>query len=177
MFKVEPKVELFLEHHVSGLTHSYGTYLSHLWNTACLLNSWKLEPDVSLAGLFHSVYGSHSFKVAPISLDHRSELRELIGERAEKLSYLFCFACRDSLMKVGEISGRIAIPDRRSDQSLWVEPEELPQLLSMELANWLEQRPRKPVADQWGDEKEWLAICHHLPDLAVKHFRRCYDLD
>jgi hypothetical protein len=70
--------------------HSGRSLYLHLKGTHDLLRDWDNSEDVCLAGLFHSIYGTNSFKRQ--SLDDRRKLRELIGDYAEQLVYNFSVA-------------------------------------------------------------------------------------
>lgn len=67
--------------------HSGRSLFEHLKGVHDLLRDWDNDRDVCLAGLFHSVYGTHTFKHK--SLDDRSKLVAMIGTRAEYLVHLF----------------------------------------------------------------------------------------
>lgn len=69
-------------------SHSGRSLLDHLWGTYRLLQQRGEEPAVCLAGLFHSVYGTSIYQSATIQ--DRAAVRDLIGERAEQLAWLFC---------------------------------------------------------------------------------------
>jgi len=89
--------------------HSRGTLRTHLVEVACvaarcqvcnrlmLANQCtfvhQLSPQVVRAALFHSIYGTLTFKRAPLLIDcaeHRQTMRALIGVEAEGLVFLFC---------------------------------------------------------------------------------------
>lgn len=69
------------------LQHSKSSFLNHLINTYNILRSWNCNEDICFAGLFHSIYGNNIFlhKTA----ESRDEIKNLIGEKAEKLVYDF----------------------------------------------------------------------------------------
>lgn len=114
----------------SDVRHSGRTLFEHLKGTYEILAKQDASQDVCLAGLFHSIYGTSYFKHA--SLDsknpsHRALVRELIGERAEHLAYIF------STLSPGERKALFNwsdIPDKLHD---------LPDLRRIELANLQEQ--------------------------------------
>jgi hypothetical protein len=67
------------------LVHSNSNFFNHLINTYNILRYWKCNEDICFAGLFHSIYGNEFFKLK-IS-DNREEIKNLIGEKSEKLVY------------------------------------------------------------------------------------------
>ena len=44
------------------------------------------------AGLFHSIYGTEGFQGFTLPFDRRDDIRALIGDRAERLVWVFCVA-------------------------------------------------------------------------------------
>src|SRR5437588_6847446 len=77
--------------------HSKTPFLAHLIGVYQDLKEWGGEEHLVLAGLFHSIYGTEAFQGFSIPLGRREEVRELIGERAERLCYVNCAIVRDSL--------------------------------------------------------------------------------
>ena len=69
--------------------HSGRTLFEHLKGVHDLLRDWDNEEVVCLAGLFHSIYGTNTFKHQ--SLQERERLTEMIGEHAELLVHLFLY--------------------------------------------------------------------------------------
>ena len=72
--------------------HSGRTLYDHLKGVHDLLRDWDNEHHVCMAGLFHSIYGTNTFKHQ--SMDDRGKLIEIIGVRAELLVHLFSTADR-----------------------------------------------------------------------------------
>lgn len=69
----------------------------HLVETSRWLEKWGNPTAISLAGAFHSIYGTEEFRQKTLPLDRRDDVRAQIGEEAEALVYLFCLADRHSL--------------------------------------------------------------------------------
>jgi len=86
------------EHHTQFLLaldanktrHSGRTLYQHLKGVHDLLRDWDNDEDVCLAGLFHSIYGTNTFKHQ--SLQDRGALVNLIGVKAELLVHHFATA-------------------------------------------------------------------------------------
>ena len=82
-------------------TMSDGSFLEHLTGVEEDLAAWSCAPEVCLAGLFHSIYGTESFQAFSLPLDpdgaNRERVRELIGSRAEYLAFINCTMERNSL--------------------------------------------------------------------------------
>lgn len=90
-YRDEPKAEQainFFRDLTTNVAHSRSTFFSHCFNIYNMLKEKGLEENVCLAGLYHSIYGTESFKT-PLSID-RETVRAYIGNYAEKLVYLFC---------------------------------------------------------------------------------------
>jgi hypothetical protein len=71
--------------------HSGRTLFEHLKGVHDLLRDWGNTDDVCAAGLFHSIYGTKTFKHQ--SLSDRTKLAAMIGDQAEFLVH--CFSTRD----------------------------------------------------------------------------------
>jgi len=74
----------------AGLPHADSRSLSaHLLGTRALLIRWGAPEHVSIAGMFHSVYSTESYRLTAVSYENRKALAEMIGTEAEDLVYLF----------------------------------------------------------------------------------------
>ena len=81
-----------------AITHANGrTLASHLLGTKAILNAWEQPMAVQLAGVCHSIYSTEHFHHQSLSYQQRPRVRGIIGEKAERLSYLFSAVRRDSL--------------------------------------------------------------------------------
>src|SRR5262245_7490582 len=87
---------LLLEIGINDQPHTGKTYIGHLLAVHRLLEEQGCGLDACRAGLFHSVYGTEQFQGFKLPLERRAEVRELIGERAERLAYLNCAMDRAS---------------------------------------------------------------------------------
>jgi (p)ppGpp synthase/HD superfamily hydrolase len=105
--------------------HSGRTLFDHLKGVHDLLRDWGNDHEVCVAGLFHSIYGTHSFKHQ--STADRDKVRSMIGERAEDLAHRFCSATDRPLF------ASIEDKQRRED------------LIEIEAANLIEQGSHKAL--------------------------------
>jgi hypothetical protein len=71
--------------------HSGRVLFEHLKGVHDLLRDWDNGEDVCLAGLYHSIYGTNTFKHQ--SLNDRRKLKDMIGDHAEFLVH--CFSTKD----------------------------------------------------------------------------------
>ena len=89
--------DFFKELGAAEIGHSANTYLAHASGVYRDLKSWGCSQELCDAGMFHSIYGTELFQKFTLPLERRSEVQELIGERAERHVYLNCCMLRDSL--------------------------------------------------------------------------------
>ena len=69
----------------------------HLRGVQSVLRAWGSDEAVQRAGLFHSIYGTEGFQGYKLPFDRRKDIRKLIGERAERLAWIFCVVDRASV--------------------------------------------------------------------------------
>lgn len=69
--------------------HSGKTFFEHLFNTMLMLEEQRLDKDIVLAGLYHSVYGTefYDFNSANVT---REKIQDIIGTKAESYVHEFC---------------------------------------------------------------------------------------
>jgi hypothetical protein len=77
------------EHGAETVDHPGGTLYAHLGRVHDRLGALGHGPDVQLAGLAHAAYGTDGFDLALLPVAERAVLRDLVGERAEALIYLY----------------------------------------------------------------------------------------
>ena len=123
-------------------SHSRGTLLEHLRGTHDLLAAWGNGPDVCVAGLFHSIYGTYAFDKRSADLDKREKIRDCVGLEAEHLVHLFCVTDRRCFYDhLGE--ARFTVRDIVEDRDLEVDRDTLAALIEIEVANVVDQVPRR----------------------------------
>lgn len=138
-------VDWLTQRGAKAIKHSNKTLLDHLIGTYTYLKTSCQSEALCLAGLFHSVYGTSNFKVQTIGFDEREKVRELIGEEAEYLAWLFCKLDRPKafIEYIESNSSLQTLPLYGGGyitltQEQW--DEFLPNLLTLEAANLLEQQ-------------------------------------
>ena len=164
-----------LDAHVTS--HSRRTLLAHLQGTHDLLKEWGNEPDVCVAGLFHSVYGTYVFDKQCADLSKREQIRDVIGPDAERLVHLFCVTDRRCFYEhLGE--SRFYLRDIVDDCDLELDQDTLAALIEIEVANILEQIPRRSrkkaryAAEWYGDA--FSRSRDTLSPLAARAAERCF---
>lgn len=136
-------------------SHSGENLMSHLMGTSALLRDWGARPAVCDAGLFHTVYGTESYRHPTLTPALRRNVRELIGREAEELVYLN--HAKDTSRFLGELVAwspdRDAPPvlhSRFVDQRFVCAASTTLDLVDLTLANAFEQVARVP--EHYGPE-------------------------
>jgi aspartate beta-hydroxylase len=144
------------------IPHGVSRLDQHLADTYAVLRGWGQPDEVCLAGLAHSVYGTEIFTASILASDRRSELRQLIGERAERLVHLFCTSNRRELRAAAEAvdgASALRVKSRRNNgEIIEVDMATLGALAVLHMANLVaHSRPldRSPMAwlhtaARWG---------------------------
>lgn len=153
----------FEQRGADGLDHARGSFLSHLISTANILRAWGAAPEVCLAGLAHSAYGTAQFTTALFKASERDALASLIGPRAEHLAHVFGRYSRSKLWHafsagtLGTSETAVELEDRTTKTSFNVTRQDAVDLALVELANVFEQR-----ALQDSNEEALLPRCGPL---------------
>lgn len=128
---------------------SHVPFLSHLVGTRRVLAQWESRSALCDAGLFHSAYGTEYFTVeTPAS---RNELRQLIGDEAEQIVWLWCTIVRDTI-EFDQPAGAI---DRFVGDQIELDEQTLTDIATLWAADTVEQIGRM-TADERG-------FAHGLP--------------
>ncbi|HZJ27939.1 MAG TPA: hypothetical protein VFF40_13165 [Acidimicrobiia bacterium] len=138
---------------------SHVPFLSHLLGTRRVLVGWGAGHELCDAGLFHSVYGTEYFPTA--TEVGRSQVREVIGVRAEKLAWLWCTIKRDTI----DPTNRTAV-DRHTGTVITFEPGELGDIATLWAADTVEQLHRMSPAER--QFAHGLAAVLHLASLPAR---------
>src|SRR5262245_39540862 len=88
---------LLIDLGIERVPHTGKTYLGHLVNVYRLMEAHGCSEELCRAGLFPSIYGTQQFQGFKLPLERRGEVRDLIGERAERLAYFNCAMNRATL--------------------------------------------------------------------------------
>ena len=128
------------------IEHSGRSFYEHLCNTEDILRIARLPQEVQLAGLFHSIYGTSYFK-SNINID-RDTVRNIIGNYAEHLAWVFCNANRPFCWFC---NNTIPFTD---GNSIEVSDEELFHLRMIESANLIDQQTGANLITAFNYNKE-----------------------
>ena len=159
-------------------SHLRRTLLDHLLGTHDLLVEWENEPDVCVAGLFHSIYGTYVFDKQSADMSMRDEIRDVIGADAERLVYIFCVTDRRCFYEhLGE--ARFCLRDIVHDRDLKLDRDTLAALIEIEVANILDQVPYRSkkkarrAAEWYGDA--FARGRDYISPLAAGATERCFN--
>ena len=158
------------------VTHTEGTYMGHCFTVYRDMKKWGFDEELARAGLFHSIYGTGLFQRFKLPVEKRQEVRELIGERAERLAYLNCAVIYDEfdeeLARRGET---FRMTCRLTGEPIELNKPELEDLLRVHLVDRLEQIPRSKAWDWRRDA--FREIASRLGPVAQAEFERVYALE
>jgi hypothetical protein len=158
---------------IDRVGHTGKTYLAHLIGVHRDLEAWGCPPDVCRAGMFHSIYGTELFQGFKLELDRRAEVRQLIGERAERLGYVNCVMDRSSFdAEVARGLPPYRIVNRITRETIELSEEDFDDLCRVHLCDWLEQVPRSKRWDYRRDSYRHLAL--RLGGIAKRDHDRVY---
>ena len=117
-------------------------FYQHLVGVQQTVESVTTDKDLSLAGLFHSIYGTEGFSAFTVSLAKRPEIRNLIGERAELICYVNCVMDRASLdATLDNEAGSHFVTARpeAGNHTISLTDQQLDDLVAVHLCDWLQQ--------------------------------------
>ena len=158
---------------VEQVGHTEKTYLSHLISVHRDLRSWGCDDDVCYAGMFHSIYGTERFQKFTLSMDRRGEIRNLIGDRAERLAFVNCVMDRPTFDEaVQHGTAPFVINDRLTNKSIELSHQDFDDLCRIHLCDWLEQVPRCQV---WETRREaYDATAKRLGGIAFETYEKVF---
>lgn len=152
--------------------HSSTPFLAHLIGVYRDLKEWGCPEHLLVAGLFHSIYGTEAFQRFSLPLSRQDEVRELIGERAERLAYINCALTRESLDASIASGEPPQLWDRFRDAPLPVTDEEFTDLMTLHLCDRLEQVGR---TQNWEMRRAaWENMARRLGGIALSRWEEVY---
>jgi hypothetical protein len=170
----KPMTAFLLELGIEDMAHTGKTYLGHLIAVHRLMENAGCDTDACRGGLFHSVYGTEEFQRFQLPIEQRSRVRDLIGERAERLAYLNCAMDRasfDVTMERGQPP--FTMRDRLTGEMVTMDPADFEDICRIQLYDWLEQVPRSRRG--YGYRRaEYRRMAERLGPKAVEAYERVY---
>ncbi len=116
--------------------------LDHLLGTRRLLVEWGARPALCDAGLFHSIYSTEHYGLKAVPLAMRDEVRQLIGDEAESLVWLFCMMRRKTFDQNLHRDKDLSVQHRLTGEWIPLIEGQFQDLITMTFANSLEAFPR-----------------------------------
>jgi Domain of unknown function (DUF6817) len=156
--------EFLLAHGADRIDHPGGTLYDHLIRVAATLAEWGAGDEVRLAGLCHATYGTDGFDQTLLPIEDRPALRDVIGEAAEALVYLYAACDRRAVYPRLDGSPAAEFLDRFTGTADTVAGPMLRGFMEMTAANELDVLARQPVM-----------LAQYGPSL-LKLFSRCREL-
>jgi hypothetical protein len=133
--------------------HKHSSFLDHLVGVSDILWLWGQDESLRLVGLFHSAYSNSYVNLALLNPEtERHILRDVIGETAEAVVFMFCSINRqdivvNTLLKQGFIPAEgLTVPNIRGGPDVYLSPDVLFRLAVFTMAD---------IADQyfgWQDD-------------------------
>lgn len=147
-------------------------FLAHLIGVYRDLEGWGCDRDVCRAGLFHSIYGTQLFQRFSLPLERRDEVKQLIGDRAERLAFVNCVMDRSSFDRLALTTGPYRITNRLTGETIELDEQDFHDLCVVHLCDWLEQVPR---SQHWDYRPQaYRNLAERLGGIARESFERVY---
>ena len=158
--------------------HSSKGYLAHAIGVYNDLNTWGWDEEMSRIGIFHSIYGTEKFSNFGLPIERRDELRDLIGERAERLAYYNCCMDRTTYDKLIASDGKadpLVIGDRLMDTTIQISSRDFEDLRTIQICDWLEQVGRSKDWDYRRESYRTMAL--QIGGIAEESYQRVFALE
>ena len=161
---------------VDQIEHTDKGYLAHAIGVHNDLRDWGCDSDLCRAAMFHSIYGTEFFQGFTLPLERRGEVRDLIGERAERLAYWNCAINRKAFdLAVQQNEPPHQLLDRFTNQYEEVTSVDFDDLCRIHLCDWLEQVPR---SETWDYRRAtYRRLADKLGGIALESYERVFALE
>jgi hypothetical protein len=153
--------------------HTEKTYLAHVIGVYNDMKANGCTEELCRAGMFHSIYGTERFQDFALPVERRSDVRALLGERAERLAYLNCAMDRASFDRaLLRDEGPYRFRDRITGEDVTLSEDDFTDLCKIHLYDWLEQAPRSQM---WDYRREaYRGIARRLGGPALEAYDRVF---
>ncbi len=158
--QLEKRLHFLRKANTEAMPHSDRGLFDHLLGTRQLLVEWGARPALCDAGLFHSIYSTEHYEQTAVPLTRREEVRQLIGEEAESLVWLFCMMRREIFFLNLGTERSAFVQHRETGEQIPLRGTQQEDLLTLLFANSLEAFPRS----------SWLARCSTC--MRLRHYRK-----
>lgn len=158
------------------IEHSDRTYLAHAIGVHNDMKRWGCDEEMCRAGMFHSIYGTELFQRFTLPVERRSEVRDLIGERAEWFAYLNCAMKREEFDRaVFQNAGPYLIHDRFTGEQVELSEADFDEIVRMHVCDWLEQVDHSKMWDYRRDAYRQMA--KRLGGIAEEEYEKIFALE
>jgi hypothetical protein len=169
--QLQKRIDFLRATNAQVMPHTERGLLDHLLGTRELLSEWRGRPALCDAGLFHSVYGTEHYGPQAIPLSMRAAVRELIGQEAEWLAWLFCIMRRETFDENLPRTEGFTLQDRLTQEWIPLTAGQFSDLVAMTFANTLEAFPRLP----WSLRRTCRAYLRPFRKLAMPGAQNAFD--
>ena len=166
--QLENRLRFLRGANTEGMPHSGRALFDHLLGTRQVLVEWGARPALCDAGLFHSIYGTEHFEPTAVPLTRRDEVRQLIGEEAESLVWLYSMMRRDQFFQDLGKDRNPSVQHRETGEQIALSGTQHQDLLTLLLANSLEAFPRC----SWFERRSMRMALRHYRQFASPSVQR-----
>jgi len=166
---------------LNDVHHSRRTFFDHLVSTGSLLRDWNCSEPVCLAGLFHAIYETESFRYENTRTLTREAVRSVIGADAEKIAWLYGMATGNSLWnQLASLTAPISstskhlLTHRVTGEDVYCGTSELLALANISLANALDQAYHLPQRYDADKLSTFQCLLSHVSPRGVKAFEELF---
>lgn len=159
---------------IEKVPHTQKSYLGHLIAVYNFMKDEGCTEELCQAGMFHSIYGTQQFQGFKLPVESRADVRNLIGERAERLAYLNCAMQRETFdAVVTQAEEPYCFRDRLTGDEVRLDRTDFDDLCRIHLYDWLEQAPRSRFG--WDYRREaYRNMAERLGPAAIAAFDRVF---
>src|SRR3954453_16386472 len=140
--QLERRIGFLRKANTEAMAHTERGLFEHLLGTRQLLVQWGGRAALCDAGLFHSIYSTEHYELKAVPLTMRDELRQLIGEEAELLAWLFCMMRRETFDENLGRESDFSVRHRLTGEEVPLSTAQFQDLVTLTFANSLEAFPR-----------------------------------
>lgn len=174
--RYKPMTDFLMGLGTRDVEHTGKGFLAHLIGVYRDLERWGGDLDLCRAGMFHSIYGTELFQNFCLPLARRTDVQDLIGERAEWLAFLNCMMSRPDWDRIFlEQTGERAVVNRVTKERYELSQQDFDDLATLHVCDWLEQVPR---SQDWNYRRAaYQAMAAYLGGIAAAECSRVYQLE
>ena len=165
--------EFFKQVGADSIEHTEKTYLAHAIGVHNDMKTWGGDDELCRAAMYHSIYGTEFFQRFTLPLERRGDVRDLIGERGERLAYYNCAMDRPSFDEAVERgTPPYTFTDRLTGETVELVEDDFNDLCRIHLCDWVEQVPR---SETWDYRRQaYQNLANRLGGIAKESYERVF---